>query len=92
VVLFVCLFVCLFLNRISLYSPGCPGTHFVDQAGFEASNSEIPLPLPPECWEKNYFLSQLRRCIMVRMLGGATFGNRNRFLCLCGFLLFKKMF
>ena len=32
--LFVCLFVCLFVfrDRVSLCSPGCPGTHFVDQA------------------------------------------------------------
>jgi hypothetical protein len=29
-----------------LYSPGCPGTHFVDQAGLE-----LHLPLPPECWD-----------------------------------------
>jgi hypothetical protein len=35
--LFVCLFVCLFVfqDRVSLYSLGCPGTHFVDQAGLE---------------------------------------------------------
>jgi hypothetical protein len=24
-----------FLGRVSLYSPGCPGTHSVDQAGLE---------------------------------------------------------
>jgi hypothetical protein len=24
--------------RVSLYSPGCPGTHFVDQAGLELRN------------------------------------------------------
>jgi hypothetical protein len=43
--LFVCLFVCLFWflvlvfrDRVSLCSPGCPGTHFVDQAGFELRN------------------------------------------------------
>jgi hypothetical protein len=30
------LFVCLFQDRVSLCSPGCPGTHFVDhQAGLE---------------------------------------------------------
>ena len=29
----------LFLrDRVSLYSPGCPGTHFVDQAGLELRN------------------------------------------------------
>jgi hypothetical protein len=40
VVVFVCLFVCVFVfrNRVSLYSPGCPGTHFVDQAGLEIIN------------------------------------------------------
>jgi hypothetical protein len=36
VVLFVCLFV--FQDRVCLYSPGCPGTHFVDQAGLELRN------------------------------------------------------
>jgi hypothetical protein len=36
-----CLFVWLVLvfgDRVSLYSPGCPGTHFVDQAGLELRN------------------------------------------------------
>jgi hypothetical protein len=32
------IFVCLFVDRISLYSPGCPGTHSVDQAGLELRN------------------------------------------------------
>jgi hypothetical protein len=35
--LFVCLFVC-FRDRVFLYSPGCPGTHFVDLAGLELRN------------------------------------------------------
>jgi hypothetical protein len=49
---FFCLFVCLFFrDRVSLYSPSCPGTHFVDQSEFVASNSEICLPLPPERWD-----------------------------------------
>jgi hypothetical protein len=34
-VLFCFLF---FWDRVSLYSPGCPGTHFVDQAGLELRN------------------------------------------------------
>jgi hypothetical protein len=41
ILLFVCLFV-LFLffpDRVSLCSPGCPGTHSVDQAGLELRNS-----------------------------------------------------
>jgi hypothetical protein len=27
-----------FQDRVSLYSPACPGTHFVDQAGLELRN------------------------------------------------------
>jgi hypothetical protein len=37
--LFVCLFV--FRNRVSLCSPGCPGTHSVDQAGLELRNLPV---------------------------------------------------
>jgi hypothetical protein len=36
-------------HRVSLCSPGCPGTHSVDQAGLELT--EIYLPLPPKCWD-----------------------------------------
>jgi hypothetical protein len=38
---FVCLvfcFVLFFQDRVSLCSPGCPGAHFVDQAGLELRN------------------------------------------------------
>jgi hypothetical protein len=31
-------FVLFFENRVSLYSPGCPGIHSVDQAGLELRN------------------------------------------------------
>jgi hypothetical protein len=31
-------FVLFCLRQVSLYSPGCPGTHFVDQAGLELKN------------------------------------------------------
>jgi hypothetical protein len=34
---FVCL-ILVFRDRVSLYSPGCPGTHSVDQAGLELRN------------------------------------------------------
>ena len=40
-------FVCLFRDRVSLCSPGCPGTHSVDQAGLELRN----LLLPSKCWD-----------------------------------------
>jgi hypothetical protein len=32
------LFLLVFRDRVSLCSPGCPGTHFVDQAGLELRN------------------------------------------------------
>jgi hypothetical protein len=39
---FVCIFFfffgLVFQDRVSLYSPGCPRTHFVDQAGLELRN------------------------------------------------------
>jgi hypothetical protein len=31
-------FVFVFRDRVSLCSPGCPGTHFVDQAGLKLRN------------------------------------------------------
>jgi hypothetical protein len=39
VVVFLCFFFLIFRDRVSLCSPGCPGTHFVDQAGLELRNS-----------------------------------------------------
>ena len=38
VTFFFFFFFLVFPDRVSLYSPGCPGTHFVDQAGFELRN------------------------------------------------------
>jgi hypothetical protein len=35
---FVLFFVLVFRDRVSLCSPGCPGTHFVDQAGLKLRN------------------------------------------------------
>ena len=40
--LFFCFVFLVFRDRVSLYSPGCPGPHFVDQAGLELRN-------PPAC-------------------------------------------
>ena len=43
-------FVCLvFQDRVSLCSPGCPGTHSVDQAFLKLT--DIYLPLSPKCWD-----------------------------------------
>ena len=45
-VVLVCWFVCLFFrHRVSLYSPGSPGTHSVDQACLELRN----LPASMKC-------------------------------------------
>jgi hypothetical protein len=35
------LFCFVFRDRVSLYSPGCPETHFVDQAGPELRNVPV---------------------------------------------------
>jgi hypothetical protein len=50
VFLFVCLFIYFlaFQDRGSLCSPGCPGAHFVDQAGLELRNSSASAS---ECWD-----------------------------------------
>jgi hypothetical protein len=39
ILLFIYLFIFgFFRDRVSLYSPGCPGAHSVDQAGLELRN------------------------------------------------------
>jgi hypothetical protein len=43
---FVFCFVLFFQDRVSLYSPGCPGTHFVDQAGLDRTQKSACLCLP----------------------------------------------
>ena len=54
--LFVCLF---FRDRISLCSPGCPGTHSVDQAGLKLQGSFSSLG-----FDLHYFLVCYRERIM----------------------------
>ena len=44
-----CWFSLFFWGRVSLCSPGYPGTHSVDKAGLGLT--EICLLLPPECWD-----------------------------------------
>jgi hypothetical protein len=45
----VCVCVCVFpRDRVSLCSPGCPGTHSVDQAGLKLRN---PPASASECWD-----------------------------------------
>jgi hypothetical protein len=40
-VLFVCLSVLVFRDRVSLCSPGCPGTYFVDQTGLKLRDPPV---------------------------------------------------
>jgi hypothetical protein len=42
---FVVVVVLFFRDRVSLYSPGYPGTHFVDQAGLKLRNQ------PASAWD-----------------------------------------
>jgi hypothetical protein len=42
----------IFFEKVSPHSPGSPGTHSVDQAGLELT--ETHLPLPPECWDERH--------------------------------------
>ena len=47
VLLFVCFLVLFFFrDRVSLYHPGCPGTHSVDQAGLDRTQKSACLCLP----------------------------------------------
>jgi hypothetical protein len=39
--LFIYLFIFGFQDRVSLYSLGCPGTHFVDQAGLKLRHPPV---------------------------------------------------
>ena len=62
---FVCLFIC-FRDKVSLCSPGCPGTHSVEQAGLKLKSSAcLYLPsagvkgVPHHCLAKSAGLGAL---------------------------------
>ena len=54
-----------FRDRVSLYSPGCPGTHFVDQAGLELRNQPASASR----------VLEFKVCISTAGLGLCTFKN-----------------
>jgi hypothetical protein len=71
-VLFVCLSVCCccffvvvvdFRDRVSLCSPGCPGTHSVDEAGLQLRN-------PPASASQEL---GLKECTTTAQLGESNF-------------------
>jgi hypothetical protein len=70
--LFVCLFVC-FRDRVSLCSPGCPGTHFVDQAGLKLRNPPVRTLLLRSQSTMSRQLSKLRAKWRTPFLSGALF-------------------
>ena len=49
VITVVVIIIIILRKSFSVYSPSCPGTCFVDQAGLKLI--EIRLPLPPKCWD-----------------------------------------
>jgi hypothetical protein len=93
VCLLVCLFVCLFETGF-LYSPGCPGTHFVDQAGLElrnipASASRVlelkACATTPNFMDKvliELFLSKTYYCCAETSWQKAAWGGRVNWVCI----------
>jgi hypothetical protein len=53
-----------FRDRVSLCSPGYPGTHSVDQAGLELK--KLCLPLPPSAGIKGVHHRWARKYILMR--------------------------
>ena len=91
-------FFLVFLDRLSLYSPGCPGTHFVDQAGLElrnlpASSSRVlglkvytTTPSEPFLIEPYIlYFSILRLCLIKTIIMRVNTGQR---LCWLSFYFF----
>ena len=78
-----CDFCFFFWDRVSLYRPGCPGTHSVDQAGLElrnlpASASQVPglkacattgLSGPSLCKQCNYRQAAKPCCDLISYYG-----------------------
>jgi hypothetical protein len=65
----LCLFCFLFFvfwDRVSLYSPGCPGTHFVDQAGLELRS--LPASASRVLWLKVCDTTAWLQCSRVMSL------------------------
>jgi len=83
---------CCFRDRVSLYSRGCPGTHFVDQAGLELRNlpasasqvlgllTRIVSPIPVNTYRNEKFpLPPLEICLSVFLFLCVGWGKVGRF-------------
>jgi hypothetical protein len=56
----------LSFDRVSLYSPGCPGTHFVDQAVLELRNP--PASASPALGLKACATTAGKKCLEIKNL------------------------
>jgi hypothetical protein len=74
-----------FRNRVSLCSPGCPGTHSVDQAGLDLRNQPVAssqvLGLKAFATRTGWtlhFLShvKIQRCIVAQAFNPSTLGQK----------------
>jgi hypothetical protein len=66
-----------FQDRVSIYSPGCPETHFVDQAGLELRN-------PPASASR---MLGLKTCTTMP---GLVFYFMSGFACIYAIFLLKR--
>ena len=71
---FVLFCFCFFRDRVSLYTPGCPGPHSIDQAGLKLRN-------PPASASQ---VLGLKACVMTAPAMAPTFSNL-LFVCLALF-------
>lgn len=66
----------VFGDGISLCSPVCPGTHYIDQADQELTG--ICLPMPLACWVKGARLHHLDgKCFIEYILCGPCINCRH---------------
>jgi hypothetical protein len=88
-------FVFCFFETVSLCSPGCPGTHFVDQAGLELRN---PLASASQvlglkaCATTARWPLALLEAYSARINTGGSCKQLVLIFLLLPFLLFKKIF
>jgi hypothetical protein len=79
---FFALFCFVFRDRVSLYSPGCPGPHFVDQADLELRNlpasafrvlglKACTTTPGPEIFKQRLGYSSVGTCLMLARTQGA---------------------
>jgi hypothetical protein len=90
-------------DRVSLYSPGCPGTHFVDQAGLELRNppasasgvlglkagATMPGCLP--LFKRHRLIKNGRKCIILSVFGKTGLKKKKPTHLLCLYFLISPV-